>query len=595
MQTAEVIRFPTPQVEMPGAEDDGWDIEKLKRSFREAEEAHQKQRELAFRDRDYYDNFDDNQWTEYEKNVLKRRRQQVVTANKIKAKVNALLGHEQRSRSDPRAWPNKPDQEKAADIATDVLDFIENNVRMDRKASVAGKDLAISGIEACEVTIDPESEEIAFEHIPYDRFFYDPRSLREDFVDARYMGYCEWMDEDVAKAKYPDREDIILACMDGMQGFDTGYEDKPWGVYADQHNKRVRVVVMYYRQPSGAWMLCHFTAAGVLFKTESPWPDEKGRPACGIIAQSVYVDRRGNRYGAIRDDISTQNEINQRKSRSLHLLSDRRTWGVPGWTDDVNAAKEALARPDGHVSTTSPLGTSWGLIDNTSEVQGNLELLQQAIADMEVRGVYQPGDSGRAQDQSGRAILALQQAGLTAENGFFDAHNDWKLRVYRRFWSMAQKYWTQERTIRVTGDNEAPKFVNLNQFAGVNELGIPVVQNPISEIDVDITIEAGPDTILHEHEQFEQLISIVPQIANLPPQIVMMLISASRLRNKRELLQQLEAMYAQMGQQSADPTEQAEREAEIAKTGAETDKIRIETARMYAEAQAPQVTQGRTQ
>lgn len=566
---------------------EGYDVEKLKRFYRRAEEAHQEQRRLAFRDRDYYDNFDNDQWTEEEKRKLRSRRQQIATSNKIKKKINGILGYEQKARSDPRAWPRKPDQEKAADIATDILDYIENNVRMDQKASQCAKDLAVCGIEAAHLTITGQ-DDIDFEIVPFDRFFYDPRSLKEDFSDARYMGYCEWMDLDVAKARYPGEQEgrFLDQAMTDIGAYDEGYEDKPWGVYADFDNQRVRVVVIYYQMPNNEWRLAHFTASGVLWDEPSPWLDEDGVPACGIIAQSLYVDRKGRRYGMVRDDISVQDEINQRKSRSLHLLTDTRTWGIKGWAQDEDAAKEARSRPDGHMDVGMPRGQGWDFIDSNIEISGNFELLQQAIADMEVQGIYQPGDSGRAQDQSGRAILALQNAGLTQENSFFDQHNDWKVRIYRRFWSLAQNFWTEEKPIRVTGDNESARFVMINQPMIDPATGQLVMNNPVSQIDVDITVDAGQDTMLLEQEQFDMLTKIVPNLVQLPPALVIMLIKASQLRNKKEIIQQLQEMYAQMGQAQQDPLEQEERAAKVRETDAKTKKTHMETAMMYAEGMA---------
>lgn len=566
---------------------DGYSFDRLKGYFREAEETLSTQRRLAFRDRDYYDNFDDDQWTPEEKKVLRRRRQQVSTDNQIKRKINGVLGYEQKGRSDPRVWPLKPGQDRAAEIATHVLDYVENNSRFDRKASKSAKDLAIAGVEAVHVEYSDEGIEVT--QITYDRLFYDPRSLEEDFSDARYMGYAEWLNLEDAQYLYPDKSDELKAATDGEGGYDEGYEDKPYGVYVDQSSKRVRVVVIYYRKPSGEWCLAHFTGTGVLFEGDSPWLDVDGKSACGIIAESLYIDRKGRRYGMVRDDISRQDEINQRKSRSLHLLADRRTWGQKGFTHDVNAFKEAVSRPDGHAEVTGPMGQMWGIFDNNAEVTGNLELLQQAVASMEVAGIYQPGDSGRAQDQSGRAIMALQNAGLMAENGFFDAHNDFKVRVYRRMWALARQYWNEEKSIRITGESDAAEFVTINQPLGYGPDGVLVVNNPIAEIDVDITIEAGPDTMLLEQEQFEMLVKILPQLAQLPPPMAMMIIEASQIRNKKEVTAAMQEMW-QGAQPQVDPLDAADKEAGIAekqaraqKDQATAQKTMIDAASAFAE------------
>jgi hypothetical protein len=152
----------------------------------------------------------------------------------------------------------------------------------------------------------------------------------------------------------------------------------------------------------------------------------------------------------------------------------------------------------------------------------------------------------------------------------------------------------------MTGDNEAPRFVLLNQPLGYGADGYPVIGNPISQIDVDITIEAGPDTMLLQQEQFEQLVNILPQLAQLPPPMAVMIIEASQLRNKKQIIEALNDMYAQAGQ--VDPMAQAEREAKInetnakaQKTGAETQKTQVETAKLFAEGMAPQPQQGRMQ
>lgn len=576
MSQTNVIEFrPNQEPEQP----EGWTLEQYKRAFRDAEEAHQEPRSLAYRDRDYCDNYDDDQWTQYEKRKLKERRQQVVTSNLIKRKVNSLLGQVERMKSDPKAYPAKPGMEEAADIVTDVLDYIERNTEFDNTEWECAFDLAWAGAEIVEVTIDPVTTDVVVEKIEYDRFFYDPRSLKKDFSDARYLGYCEWMDIDEAKAKYPGKEGILSQSFDGLQSYDDGYEDKPWGNYASKDKERVRIVVCYYKRADGVWMLGHFTGAGVLYEDVSPWPDERGN-APGLIAQALYRNREGRIFGQIRDWISNQNEVNQRKSRSLHLLSDRRTWGVEGWTDDENQAKEALARPDGHLKVTSPINSTWGMIENVSEVQGNLELLQAAIADIELGGQYTNADQGRVSDQSGRAILALQQAGITQDAPFFKAHNNFKLRVYRRMWFMAKAFWREQRAIPMISEHGDARFLQVNIPVKDQWGQIIGLQNPIGEIDADIIIETGPDMITLQSEQFEQLTQIIPALAQLPAHLAMMLIEASSLRNKKQIIEAMQQFYQSQG---PDPMEAAKTEADVGLKKAQTIKTLVDAEKSSAE------------
>src|SRR5690606_8712122 len=92
---------------------DGSDYD-LKRSveyFEEAESATDEARRLSERDRDYYDN---KQWTSDEIATLEKRKQPVVTYNRIQRKVDFLSGLERQQRKDPRAFPRNPKDEAAA-------------------------------------------------------------------------------------------------------------------------------------------------------------------------------------------------------------------------------------------------------------------------------------------------------------------------------------------------------------------------------------------------------------------------------------------------------------------------------------------------
>ena len=55
--------------------------------------------------------------------------------------------------------------------------------------------------------------------------------------------------------------------------------------------------------------------------------------------QSGYVDRDNNRYGAIKDMIGPQDEINKRRSKALHLLTMRQVVAEQGAVEDVDAAR----------------------------------------------------------------------------------------------------------------------------------------------------------------------------------------------------------------------------------------------------------------
>ena len=96
--------------------------------FQDAAEASMSARQLAERDRDYYDN---KQWTEEEERELKKRKQAPIVINRVAPKVDFLLGFERQNRVDPKAFPRTPDDEDSADAATDAIRYVvdKNNMR----------------------------------------------------------------------------------------------------------------------------------------------------------------------------------------------------------------------------------------------------------------------------------------------------------------------------------------------------------------------------------------------------------------------------------------------------------------------------------
>lgn len=569
-----------------------------KKWVRQAEDAHDEARRLSHRDRDWFDNYNDTQWDEREKEVLKRRGQPIVTMNRIKRKVNFLRGVEQKTRSDPKAFARKPQNTEQAQIATDVLDYIENTIRFDKLASNAFQCLAIEGIQAIDICY--EEGEGAFgicgKEIDYDQFFYDPRSRRADFSDARYLGYHNWYDLDDALALFPDSENAEAALKGSLTGetTDEGYDDKPTFRWGDEDRQRVRVACMYWKASDGTWNYVYFSGGGVIEEGPSKYTDDKGRPDCPIIAASCYVTRENERYGVVRDMIGPQSEMNFRRSMSLALIKNRRVWSQAGVFNPDQNVKEEVARIDAHLIANGQLGTDWGFIESNSEIAQNFELLQDAKSEIDAQGPN-AGLQGRGvENQSGRAIMAQQQAGLAEENTLFDTHNDWKLRCYRAFWARAKQFWTEPMWLRISDEEaeEGQRFTPVNQpdpqkmqaamqgmggqappmgmpmdpMGGMMPMGgmappppmggqvlpmpgmmpggmpgqMPQPQgfdmNRLAEMDVDIIIEAAPDMITLQHEQFEQLTQMVGAGLPIPPDVIL---EASQIRNKRQLVDRL--------------------------------------------------------
>ena len=542
------------------------DLPRLKSYFSEAQALTQDARQRALVAIDYYDS---DQFTREELTTLAMRGQPAITINRIKPAINSIIGVTERGRSDPRAWPRNPGDAGSADAATDVLRYIADFNRFKRLKQDCFRDLLVPGSCAALVGVDADSQ-VTVTQVRWEEFFHDPRSRRQDFKDARFLGVAKWMYANDAQALYPEKAAKIAATLDTATGggglsADQSFQDRPLqgalpASWVDANQRRLMVVEMYLKD-SGAWRRCVFTGGDVLDDGPSPYLDHRGRPDCPIEAMSAYVKRDNARYGAVWDMIGPQDEINKRRSKSVHLLSTTRIEVRDQQAIDVDAdvARREASRPDGVI----PYG--WGLAPNTVEFQGNMEMLQEAKAEIERMGPS-PAVLGRSDnDASGRALLARQQSGLIELGNLYGALEDWELRIYRQCWSRAKQFWRDPQFIRVTDDDDAPKFVGLNQPVAHPVTGAVLgYVNRVAEMDVDIEVDVQADTGTIQQEAFLELLQLVGSSPIYQQQAPLAtLIQLSPIPHKRAVLDAIkeageaQARAAQEQRQTANAAETA--------------------------------------
>lgn len=600
MQTA----YATPNTAPPttsgtGVEPvDPADLARKHRWFRAYETNKRREMDEQRQARQYYH---DKQWTDEEVRRLNGRGQQATVRNRIKRKIDFLKGVEQRLRRDPKAFPRTPKHEHDADTATAVLRYICDVNRWEKGSSASMHDGLVSGIGVMFVGIERGDPKL--KHVHADRFFYDPRSIEHDFSDAQYMGLHLWMDVDDAAARWPAHKNRLMAMIDGQNVSVSLSQDadkeQQWG---DFENRRVRIVEFWERKPVAAfengyaWYYCYFTGEHTLESGWSPYKGENGEPDCPYEAWSPYVDEKGDRYGMIRTMKSVQDEINYSASKILHRIATDRLFYEDGAIDDIDEASRQLARPDGKLKITrGEWGKTVGIIDQTRKIDGETERFQLAVTEIENLGPN-PGLVGQGQGvdgASGRALLAQRDSGMTELSPIFEQHRDWKLRVYRKAWLRARQAWPGEKWIRVTDDDKSTQFIGLNQIEMDPMTGQISAENMIAQVDVDIMLNEGPDTITM-NEELLQTLAQVGEAATGP--LGRVLIELSNAPNKERLLKMLEQANApspevQAMQQRMAKLEEMLAAANIDKTVAEVENRRADTLGKLITAATPQQQQ----
>lgn len=573
------------------------EISRKRRLFRAFETNKTREQDEMRIARRYYSG---RQWTDQEIQKLERRKQPVIWDNRIARKVDFLVGVEQRMRRDPKAYARGPSDQHSADVATASVRFVCDINRWEQMASSACHDGMVSGVGVIWVGAEngAKGADVKLKMGQVDRFFYDPRSSMPDFSDARYMGMHLWLDIEDVKAEYPDASAELDDMADKTGGLSKMRLEEDRGEqWADFERQRVRVVEMYERKPMPggggyAWYFCKFTGSIMLEHSWSPYKDENGVPDCPYVAWSPYVDERGDRYGVVRNMRPMQDEVNHRRSKLLHMTNVRQVHMRRGMVEDIDATRDQLSRPDGIIEHE---GAEWGkdigLIDTQIEMKGHAELLAQAQSSLENLGPNPGliGKGGGVADQSGRAILAQRDSGMTELSPVFERLRDWKLRVYRKIWARIRQTWQGERYIRITENPDAPKFIGINAVVTDPMTGMAQMQNQVGELDVDVVLDEGPDTIVMQ-EELLQTLSQLGEAATGPLGRVM--IELSQVNNKERLIEIMDKAQApnpEMAeiQKRMQQLEMQMREATLAKTHSETEKNRADAMQKIAQTMMP--------
>ncbi len=584
-------------------------------------------RALAEKCRDYKNG---EQLTEEERKALKKRKQPPVIDNKVQDKCDTLMGIEQQTRTDPKAYPRTPQHEDDADAATDALRYVKDDNAFTETTSAAFDNLIVEGLCAGEVIIEPRQKKhprVLMNRIRWDRIYYDPHSLELDYSDARYKGFFTWMDLEEAQGLWPKKSDVLEQCFSGESiSTDLTHEDRPRFSLISNNRRRVQVFTTYFLK-GDAWQRAVWCIGGYLEGPEpSNYKDEDGNPDCCIELQAVYKDRDGNPFGAVPRWIDLQDAHNKRHSKMLHLLNTKQLHVEKGAFPDINKARNELHKPDGVIEYTP--GMKSDIVTNLDMAQGQFQLMQYTDSQLSATG---PNAAlmGQTGDLSGRAKQLDQQGGMLMTAPLSNALRAWKTRMYRHAWNRIRQYWTAPMWIRVTDNEDNVRFAGLNQPTTMGEMQAKrlgkqqmppeqkaamvqqiaadpaamqkTIENNVAEMDIDIIIDESPDTVIVQSEEFEKLVRLAESgQVQIPPKA---LIAASQLRaqTKKQVMDELsganDPAKAQMAQIQARmlELETALKEAEVrdknagaSQKEAAAEESKIDAAVKVAEFTTPQ-------
>ena len=512
-----------------------------------------------------------SQWTPEDIRILRARRQPIITYNCTGRKIDQIVGLLQRLRQDPKAYPIHPRNAEGAEVASHCVRYVlESNDWEFLDPWCAGQ-AAIEGIGGVELKLiegDHGDPDIGIDVVFGDDFFYDPRSYKGDFSDARYLGIAKWLDVEEAIELFPDREDELRTLM-VETGFDlTTHADREFKwIYVNE--KRLRLVEHWYKH-NGKWFWCFYCSMILLDQGPSPFYDDRHQSMPRFMMFSASVDHDGDRYGFARNLKGPQDELNQRRSKALHISNTRRIIAQKGAVDDVETARREYARPDGWIEVNR--GFEMPQTEQKAEdLEAHLSLMQDARNEIDGFANINPGQlTGDTPDEhSGVALDLIQKAGIAELGAFLRNYKAWKKRLYRTVWAMVQRHWRAERWIRVADNLGVAQFVQINGLR-INEWGQPEIANQVGSLHVDIRLDDGPNVANLMQDGYD----VLKQDPNVPWQLKLFFMPIPETMKKQA------QQYLAQSQQNAPPDP---------KVALEQAKIQsnqqIEQARLIAEKQ----------
>jgi hypothetical protein len=552
------------------------------------------------KDAAYYDN---DQWTDEEKEILRERGQTPIAYNVIAQTCNWVIGSEKRGRTDFKILPRNKDDAKPAESKTKLLKYLSDVNRDAFHKSSAFEDMVKVGVGWLERGAqDADDEETIYCRTEsWRNMLFDSMDRSIDGKGMRYVMRSRWLDEDIAIAYFPDREAAIcnsvtaattVGSYDMLDG-DIAMDQAEWereNVIATSVNvmtrrKRVRLIEMWYRMPklvekmsggmfdgedyvsdhaghraqlaSGAAhinrrleMRVHvavMTTSALLYNGKSPYKHNRFpfTPVWGYRR-----DDNGLPYGVIRGLRDIQDDINKRASKALAILSNNKTIMDVGalpddWTLDDFA--DEVAKPNAILQVNQ--GKRLELNVDRDLAVSHMELFSRNIQMVQQVGGVTDEQMGKTTNAtSGKAILARQDQGSLSTAKLFDNQRlatqlDGEIAL-----ALCEQYITEQKEFRITNMRGAPDFVTIND-------GLP--ENDITRSKADFIISEADWRVSMRQAASEQLGDM---ISKMDPQIALIMldlwVDSMDIENRDELVKRIRSVNGMRDPDETEPTQQ---------------------------------------
>lgn len=573
-------------------------LEDFKKDFKNDWES---DRDWRLKRKEWLDFYHGRQWDQEELEVLRDRGQPATVRNRIKPKIDALIGTILGLKVDTKAFDVGLRDFDTAKHISEALRIIEDDNDFDTVEAQAFGDMVKTGRGWYESEIDW----IDFEAFTKTERAYnsdvtpDRHGKRDDLSDYKRLHKHFWMDLDDAIEFWPDKEQELKDSLHAEQLADEPETKQPHrtirgdqydnpqneaDLFRDQDRNRLRIVRSFYRTQIIREFITHpelgteeitnlseteiqtqkelwagavtwkkaerqmnvitFTSLSILEEQKDvrSYDEEAKFPL--TLLPGWYDEELGYHVGMIEQLMDLQKEVNKRGSKMLHLLNIQQVEMEEDAVENLQRLRQEIARPDGVIEHKR--GFQFKINRNIDLSQNQFALMQEAKSEIDASGVA--GElAGQSDASSGKEFQLRQEAAIRPIRELFLNARAARRRVGMLWLDDIQQYWTSERMIKATDDPEAGRIV-LNQRVVDPMTGQVTILNDVSLGRYDIKIEEAPDTLNLRSEIFNGLVKLAQTGVQIP---VEMIIEASDFPNKTRFLEQLRQQQQAQAQQLA--------------------------------------------
>lgn len=297
--------------------------------------------------------------------------------------------------------------------------------------------------------------------------------------------------------------------------------------------------------------------------------------------------RNGRSVGLVETLLSAQELLNKSISQELHIVN---TTANSGWVVKkgalVNMTTQELEERGAEtglvVEVDGPAGEAIDKIKPNQIPSGIDRLAMKAESFLKALGVsdYMRGEA-RA-DVSARALEANTAQGKTTMARMLDNLNRSDVFLARAILGCVQRYYVEERVLFITGGDGTPdESITVNEVTPEGE-----IVNDLTIGEYLIVVDSAPARESMEDSQFEQALALREQGIPIPDRV---LVQNSRLFDKTEILEEMEAAANSPEAQRLREAEIGQKEAEVEKTRADAQRLIADSANKGAQAEQKQV------